>query len=597
MEDIISKFNLPSYIKGKSFAEASKIINKRSGDRTDVESVETKRELLDRLKQAQEFVKSQEEPQQGPSHQMPDGSMMPGESHGEEAPQSTYAYGGGVDQLKLNQMNTGGPTGGMFDQFANANMGGTGFQAGGAGAAGAGAAGGAAGGLSGGAGSAISAGGTMVGNLLKQKDPADSVIAGDAEQNAQMDQIQSGVAAAFGPVGMAVDGASKLVEGVGDRIGGDTGAYIAGIASPQKAIAATFQNKDASTGQKALSVIPGVGGIVAKNLADEAASEAHMEEVAAKHTEKDSIFANGGYTSKNMGQRKMEEGGFGNTETALQKMLRIAKEKAASGIEEGFGGTGTDYSSGLSNPTQFKGMDGRGKTYGDTQLGANGVKIGDEVLPSKDYKPGEQYDGKSGGDDSDKKKKGSPLEALRYAPSLMNMAQLAKLKKDGADVETLGRLNTRYDPQQVDEKAMQNAIAGQTSANRSAITNSGSGSAAATRANLLANNLQGTKALSSAQLAANQANAQDNVRGQNFNMGVDKTNLSQDNSEKDINARNKGAYDTQMSQLMSSLGDSAGAIGKEEMLKKFPELMGMDYNWKGKFKTSAYGGYIKKKKK
>ena len=63
MEDIISKFNLPSYIKGKSFAEASKIINKRSGDRTDVESVETKRELLDRLKQAQEFVKSQEQEQ------------------------------------------------------------------------------------------------------------------------------------------------------------------------------------------------------------------------------------------------------------------------------------------------------------------------------------------------------------------------------------------------------------------------------------------------------------------------------------------------------------------------------------------------------
>jgi len=164
MEDIISKFNLPSYIKGKSFAEASKIINKRSGDRTDVESVETKRELLDRLKQAQEFVKSQEqEQQQGPSHQMPDGSMMPGESHGEEAPQSTYAYGGGVDQLKLNQMFGGGGVP-PVDPTAT--------------------------GMSGGMGAGISAGGSMVGNLLKQKNPEDSVIAGDPEQNAQMDQLQ-----------------------------------------------------------------------------------------------------------------------------------------------------------------------------------------------------------------------------------------------------------------------------------------------------------------------------------------------------------------------------------------------------------------------
>ena len=545
MEDIISKFNLPSYIKGKSFAEASMLINKKSGDRTDPESVETKRELMERLKDAQEYTKSMEQQSANPEGN----GMIP-----EETSQSAYAYGGGVEQLKLNQMFGGGGVPGGAE------------------------------GLSAGAGAGISAGGSLLGGLLKQKDPADSVIAGDPEQNAQMDQLQSTVATAFGPVGMAVDGASKLVEGVGDRIGGDAGAYVAGIAAPHKAIAATLQNKDASTGQKALSVIPGVGGIVAKNLADEAASEAHMEQVAAKHTQKDSIFAHGGYTSKNMGQRKMEEGGFGETETPLQKMLREAKEAAAAGTEAGFKGTGTDYSAGLSNPTQFKGADGRTSTYGD--LGSK---------QSAELSSGKMND--SEGEKEGSKKKGSPLEALRYAPSLMNLAQLAKLKKDGFDTETLGRLNTRYDPQQVDEKAMQNAIAGQTSANRSAITNSGSGSAAATRANLLANNLQGTKALSSAQLAANQANAQDNVRGQNFNMGVDRTNLTQDNSEKDINARNKGAYDSQMSQLMASLGDSAGAIGKEEMLKKFPELMGMNYNRKGKFKTAAYGGYTKKKKK
>ena len=570
MEDIISKFNLPSYIKGKSFAEASKIINKRSGDRTDVESVETKRELLDRLKQAQEFVKSQEEPQQGPSHQMPDGSMMPGESHGEEAQQSTYAYGGGVEQLNLNQMFGGGAVP-PVDPAAT--------------------------GMSAGTANGIAAGAGLASSLLGgPKEGEESIIAGDAKQNQQIDAAKAAVGAAFGPIGGAIVGVSKLGESVGEKIGGDAGAAVASVFSPEKAMIATMQNKDASAMQKIGSTIPGVGGVIAKDLADEAAADVHRQKVAAQHTQKDSLFANGGYTSKDMGQRKMETGGFGNTETALQKMLREAKEAAAAGTEAGFKGTGTDYSAGLSNPTQFKGGDSRGKAYENFQLGANGVKIGDKDISKEGYEPGKQYDGKSGGDD-DGKKKGSPLEALRYAPSVMNLAQLAKLKKDGVDKETLGRLDTRYNPQQVDEKAMQNAIAQQTAANRNAITNSGSGSAAATRANLLANNLQGTKALSSAQLAANQANAQDNVRGQNFNMNVDKTNLTQDNSEKDINARNKGGYDSQMSQLMASLGDSAGAIGKEEMLKKFPELMGMDYNWKGRYKTAAYGGYTKKKKK
>ena len=259
MEDIISKFNLPSYIKGKSFAEASMLINKKSGDRTDPESVETKRELMERLKDAQEYTKSMEQQSANPEG---NGMIL------EETSQSAYAYGGGVEQLKLNQMFGGGGVPGGAE------------------------------GLSAGAGAGISAGGSLLGGLLKQKDPADSVIAGDPEQNAQMDQLQSTVATAFGPVGMAVDGASKLVEGVGDRIGGDAGAYVPGIVAPHKAIAATLQNKDASTGQKALSVIPGVGGIVAKNLADEAASEAHMEQVAAKHTQKDSIFAHGGYKVK-----------------------------------------------------------------------------------------------------------------------------------------------------------------------------------------------------------------------------------------------------------------------------------------------------------
>ena len=54
---LIDNFNLPSYIKGKSFAEASKAIEDRFKERKDKVSLDTKQELLERLSSAQEFTK------------------------------------------------------------------------------------------------------------------------------------------------------------------------------------------------------------------------------------------------------------------------------------------------------------------------------------------------------------------------------------------------------------------------------------------------------------------------------------------------------------------------------------------------------------
>lgn len=59
-KNLIEDFNLPKYLKGKSFAEASKAINKKFDGREDMHAEETKKELLDRLAKAQEYVKMQE---------------------------------------------------------------------------------------------------------------------------------------------------------------------------------------------------------------------------------------------------------------------------------------------------------------------------------------------------------------------------------------------------------------------------------------------------------------------------------------------------------------------------------------------------------
>ena len=59
--DIIKDFALPTYIKGKSFADASKAIDSKFKDRVDNASIATKKELLERLASAQEHIKMKEE--------------------------------------------------------------------------------------------------------------------------------------------------------------------------------------------------------------------------------------------------------------------------------------------------------------------------------------------------------------------------------------------------------------------------------------------------------------------------------------------------------------------------------------------------------
>lgn len=58
---LIKEFNLPNYIKGKSFAEASKAIDKKFEGREGAEAIATKKALLARLSEVQEYTKMQSE--------------------------------------------------------------------------------------------------------------------------------------------------------------------------------------------------------------------------------------------------------------------------------------------------------------------------------------------------------------------------------------------------------------------------------------------------------------------------------------------------------------------------------------------------------
>jgi hypothetical protein len=84
-KNLIKQFNLPGYITNKSVSDASKAIDDKFKDRQDKYAQETKKTLLDRLAQAQEHLKAQEQAQQqqinqsmqANSQQVPD--MMEGQ--------------------------------------------------------------------------------------------------------------------------------------------------------------------------------------------------------------------------------------------------------------------------------------------------------------------------------------------------------------------------------------------------------------------------------------------------------------------------------------------------------------------------------------
>ena len=180
----------------------------------------------------------------------------------------------------------------------------------------------------------------------------------------------------------------------------------------------------------------------------------------------------------------------------------------------------------------------------------------------------------------EKKIKFNPSELLRYTPAAMNAMQLSSQKPP----ESIGldRIDRRYNEQRVDERGLQNTVQEAVNNNRNALLSSSGGSGSAARAALLASQLQGTKALSDAYQKATAENRQESRNAQQFNLGVDRMNLNQSNREKDLNLEQKAAYETNRSRLLAQIGQDLGGIGREELLKRFPELMGLSYNWRGK---------------
>ena len=403
--------------------------------------------------------------------------------------------------------------------------------------------------------------------------------AGDIAASGQNQNFMGGIMGAAGGGGnplAAVGGAAQ----VGQDILGKTGVDTSGATSVEsmsgagEAGAGALKGAAAGSsygpyGMAAGAIVGGVGGLIKADKHNKDAAVANRNNTYAQSNVNNNSFAKGG-------KMNSHAGGGGLDKLALNQGLT---DFLAANDRPKVQSVGSPDAEGIASPTfDTQGAKGTEQTVSSvTSEGINPVGFSQE-LASSIPTPTSPNDGNGVSDEGS----GTALsQALRYAPAAANLGQLLSMKKPGE--EALGRINARYSENLTDEQAIQNIVKEQTAGTREAIVGSSGGSGSAARANLLANSLQGNKALSDAYMSAVQSNQGENRVGQQFNLGVDQTNLQQSNAENTINAQNQGNFDTQKSKLMAQLGDDVGQIGKEELFKKYPELMGADYNWLGRF--------------
>ena len=221
----------------------------------------------------------------------------------------------------------------------------------------------------------------------------------------------------------------------------------------------------------------------------------------------------------------------------------------------------------------------------------NKTALANKVVPTSSFnpKPFITSDSTIGNSTDDKKSKFDLAKALQFAPAagaLLNRANLKKPKR-----ESRAMISNKFQKDLMDEMRLQNIASNEFNNTAEAIANASGGSKAATRAGILGAGLNRNLALSRAYGQADDVNRQQSNMAQQFDFGVDRVNLYQDNLMKEVNARNEGAYETEKSRLNDALFNSLGNISKEIIDKRTVAKM-FGYSWDGKYMKDKQGNVI-----
>lgn len=566
MDELIKRFNLPKYLKGKSFAEASKIIDGKFEGMNDKVSNETKMEMLQRLADAQEYMKQQEEMEQAMAmngmSNMTDPMMMDqniGISEMIDIGENDFFFGGFMDKLMP------GESGGIPGKE-----------------------------MMGGASGVMSKAAPILGAASGAMDMIGSLdgdgLSGDGFSDA-LSGVSKGASAgmAFGPIGAGI---GAVAGGITSLIGSN--AAEKKRLNKERQASAKFSNNvynDYASGGYMNKMGNGGyskpsknyyvdGGPITGNTLYDDINPSLARKYAQDFANRNNLSVNFDDPESVMNaQRAMGFTGDAVDGKWGQNTMRGSMAMSPMNVNS----AGFDMSSirrpeattlGRNNPVA-RGADLSGASFDLSTDGFNvnaPMGISNEVASTSVQPNTSSTSGSSGG--------GFNESFLRYAPVATNAFQLMSM--DGPEVESLNRLSGRYDPNYVDEMTMQNIVQNQYNDTAGALANASGGNRSALRSNILAANMNKGKALSDAYIKANQINRAEDARGQQFNLGIDQFNIGQSNMEKDINARNRGAYETNKSRLISQIGNDLGDIGLEAYRRRYPEQMGLDYDSRGR---------------
>lgn len=566
--DVISNFNLPKSLVGKSVSDATKIINNKFKDRNSQIDNRTKSTLLDRIANAQEHIKQQEQAKMNESMQ----------ANAQDAPEPMMDAPEGAEQFmyggKQNKMFLGGDTG--VENNANQQTGGMNMSQ--------------LGNMIGGVGTAIGGGG----NYAKQQQQNyqlgfhDTKLEKDQNDEQQIDKVKDTVSSAFGPIGGLFRGIQKAGKGIGNSIGGESGAAVSGAFSPEEGTMANFKDKDLSVGEKILGTVPGVGGVMAHRQAQKRQAEFEQKRRMSENFYRYQNTQNFDDVNINAYGGKVNKYGDGGKSKPWERKFSTQQD------DPNYGGSGPEGF--------FKNINGAPyNTMNDEPFyqPKNVPLLSEQVLPNTNPGSARQFGRninphdvnnvnsptKSNGRNIVDKLSNIDGTALRYSPIAMNAFQLATLNKPR--YEKLDRLDNQYQKQYLDEKYYENIAREQAAASTNAIGRSGISAGQMINAQI-GSQLAATKGISDSYNKIKQHNINENKIAQQTKFNNKQVNIGQSNLENDINAKNEGNYETQKSKLLGQMGNDLGNVGKEEVYKKLAkETFG--YTWDGKYFTNDKG--------
>ncbi|MEM4625659.1 MAG: hypothetical protein QXJ28_02770 [Candidatus Pacearchaeota archaeon] len=134
----------------------------------------------------------------------------------------------------------------------------------------------------------------------------------------------------------------------------------------------------------------------------------------------------------------------------------------------------------------------------------------------------------------------------------------------------------------IDRTQIERSVENQASNARRAITDVSSGNAAFLASNLYAQQQNAASVMAEANLKADLADAQEKARVDNILNQTRLQNAQIRLGIADINAREKGAYISNISKNLASLSQSLGLLGRQEVMKEIL-ANSLGYTWKGDY--------------